>query len=439
MRGLTLLAITALATSISAKPIVEANGIEQEVVDVASTTYPYPSASLQSRASSKEVDASTHSEDPRHFRRLVSRWFGTASSSNEETKKWKHQLKEEKHKLKEAQHEKSHQEHEKEAERKHQEHSQIKHLEEQQHVEEEGLKEEHAQELADFKQSQKSSHLQHVTNETRETQDAVEIGLENGDFGKLKPRFASDVDGVSPNTDISDVENPDALPQHFGRAIEERDSQWAEDEKAYQDLIEAMTAKDVKIVLEKYAILDPECQEDLQFQPAELAPFDLYLMPPGFCHSCGKDESELVELDISKLLPVCVTTDPETCDKVYGDCDRDLLETFRAELTRFQRDGDTIFTNQDSIRTAKNLEFGLRPDLPKNACPSKPTSTRPLPTAKPTVVPGDKNYTYVGCVLEPEDTRALHHMYGSDSMTVDMCLGLCSQGNYAYAGVEYGR
>jgi hypothetical protein len=227
---------------------------------------------------------------------------------------------------------------------------------------------------------------------------------------------------------------------HYGwRSIEERDSQWAEDERTYQDLIEAMIAKNAKIFLEKEAIVDSKCQEDLKVQLAELAPFDPYLIPPGFCHSCGKEKSELVELDFSKLFPVCITTDPETCDKVYEHCDEDFLENFYANFGRFQKDGDTIYTNEESIQKALGLKFGLRPDLPKNVCPPKPTSTRPIPTVEPTVVPGDKNYKYVGCVLEPEDTRALHHMYGSDSMTVEICLDLCSQGDYAHAGIEYGR
>ncbi|KAL1847140.1 hypothetical protein VTK73DRAFT_10417 [Phialemonium thermophilum] len=65
---------------------------------------------------------------------------------------------------------------------------------------------------------------------------------------------------------------------------------------------------------------------------------------------------------------------------------------------------------------------------------SKTTST---PPPKPTVVPGNANFTYYGCVAEPSRGRLMVHKTANDNMTVESCLASCWM--YDYAGVEYSR
>ncbi|KAI9785690.1 MAG: hypothetical protein M1839_008707 [Geoglossum umbratile] len=69
------------------------------------------------------------------------------------------------------------------------------------------------------------------------------------------------------------------------------------------------------------------------------------------------------------------------------------------------------------------------------------TSTSTTSSATPTgpiVVPGNVNFTFIGCYTEAKNTRALsQRTYANDSMTVPSCLSFCS--SYTYAGLEYAR
>ncbi|KAG0129679.1 hypothetical protein HOY82DRAFT_586064 [Tuber indicum] len=64
-------------------------------------------------------------------------------------------------------------------------------------------------------------------------------------------------------------------------------------------------------------------------------------------------------------------------------------------------------------------------------------SPTPTPTGGPIDNPGNSNFSFAGCYTEATTGRALSVLTGSDTMTVDTCLGICN--SYEYAGLEYGR
>jgi hypothetical protein len=50
------------------------------------------------------------------------------------------------------------------------------------------------------------------------------------------------------------------------------------------------------------------------------------------------------------------------------------------------------------------------------------------------------SWIYQSCFMEPMGVRALSNLVkADDDMTINMCLAACSDANYAYAGLEYGR
>ncbi|KAK7958461.1 wsc domain-containing protein [Apiospora saccharicola] len=57
----------------------------------------------------------------------------------------------------------------------------------------------------------------------------------------------------------------------------------------------------------------------------------------------------------------------------------------------------------------------------------------------PAIVSGNANYTYYGCVGEPQNGRALSASYGNSSMTVPQCLTWAASKGYKYAGLEYSQ
>ena len=69
------------------------------------------------------------------------------------------------------------------------------------------------------------------------------------------------------------------------------------------------------------------------------------------------------------------------------------------------------------------------------------TSSTISPVSTPTdpiIIPGDANFTYLGCYVEPANSRALSTLVlDKPQMTVEICLSACSQ--YIYAGLEYRR
>ncbi|KAI9892350.1 MAG: hypothetical protein M1814_001551 [Vezdaea aestivalis] len=65
------------------------------------------------------------------------------------------------------------------------------------------------------------------------------------------------------------------------------------------------------------------------------------------------------------------------------------------------------------------------------------SSAQPSPTG-PVINPGNVNFAYQSCLLEPDTGRALgKNVVSNNSMTVQICLDTCPQ--YQYAGLEYGR
>lgn len=71
------------------------------------------------------------------------------------------------------------------------------------------------------------------------------------------------------------------------------------------------------------------------------------------------------------------------------------------------------------------------------AVTSSTSSPTPSPTG-PIIVPGDANFTYVGCYVEPSGSRALSTLVlDQPQMTVEICLSACSQ--YTFVGLEYRR
>src|ERR1700739_4329555 len=68
---------------------------------------------------------------------------------------------------------------------------------------------------------------------------------------------------------------------------------------------------------------------------------------------------------------------------------------------------------------------------------STATSSSATPTS-PIHVPGNINFTLLGCYNEPSGGRALSTLaLATDLMTVELCLSTCW--NYKYVGVEYSR
>ena len=64
--------------------------------------------------------------------------------------------------------------------------------------------------------------------------------------------------------------------------------------------------------------------------------------------------------------------------------------------------------------------------------------TPPPTPPSPIIIPGDANFTYIGCYVEPSNSRALSNLVLNNAqMTVELCLSACSQ--YTYVGLEYSR
>lgn len=55
----------------------------------------------------------------------------------------------------------------------------------------------------------------------------------------------------------------------------------------------------------------------------------------------------------------------------------------------------------------------------------------------PKIVDGNANYTYYGCVGEPQNGRALSTSTANSGMTIPQCLSWAASKGYKYAGVEY--
>ncbi|KAM4065728.1 WSC domain-containing protein [Hirsutella rhossiliensis] len=70
---------------------------------------------------------------------------------------------------------------------------------------------------------------------------------------------------------------------------------------------------------------------------------------------------------------------------------------------------------------------------------SKGLPDTPTVTSSPIVWPGNANFTFYSCVLEPSNGRLLELQVLDDgkNMTIDRCLRKCW--SYSWAGVEYGR
>lgn len=64
-----------------------------------------------------------------------------------------------------------------------------------------------------------------------------------------------------------------------------------------------------------------------------------------------------------------------------------------------------------------------------------PSSSSPAPSG-PAFVPGNDDFTLLGCYAEPNNARALPNRYYIDDMTVEACLAKAD--GYEYAAVEYG-
>lgn len=93
----------------------------------------------------------------------------------------------------------------------------------------------------------------------------------------------------------------------------------------------------------------------------------------------------------------------------------------------------TTSTTSSPITTSKSSTTTSSTSTSKSS-----TSTTTSQTTGPTIVPGNANFTYTACYTEATSGRALKTLAkADDSMTVEMCLGLCY--NYQYAGIEYGR
>ncbi|KAH6691360.1 WSC domain-containing protein [Plectosphaerella plurivora] len=71
--------------------------------------------------------------------------------------------------------------------------------------------------------------------------------------------------------------------------------------------------------------------------------------------------------------------------------------------------------------------------------PIASSTSTPAAPATPSVYPGNEDYVYAGCYLEPEPGRLLQRqpLNDGDNMDIDLCIATCEGSNYA--GVEYGR
>lgn len=90
--------------------------------------------------------------------------------------------------------------------------------------------------------------------------------------------------------------------------------------------------------------------------------------------------------------------------------------------------------NRLNFYTAKSAtpgtSTGSTPTISTTSAVSTPTG--------PIIVPGNANFTYLGCYVEPANSRALSTLVlDKPQMTVETCLSACSQ--YTYAGLEYSR
>ncbi|KAF3924542.1 hypothetical protein ABW21_db0206237 [Orbilia brochopaga] len=90
--------------------------------------------------------------------------------------------------------------------------------------------------------------------------------------------------------------------------------------------------------------------------------------------------------------------------------------------------------------TAVTTTASTTPTTTTIATTTTTTATTTTATARATGhVPGNANYTWIGCVSEPATGRAMTQQLGSQAavMTVELCLEYCN--GYAFIGLQYGQ
>ncbi|KAI9774328.1 MAG: hypothetical protein M1840_004222 [Geoglossum simile] len=97
----------------------------------------------------------------------------------------------------------------------------------------------------------------------------------------------------------------------------------------------------------------------------------------------------------------------------------------------------TVLTTTSSIITISPTATVSTTTATTASSVSSTKSASATPTG-PVVVPGNANFTYAACYVEPTGGRALPKLVlAQDTLTVEICLQACFM--YKYAGVEYGR
>ncbi|RMZ83074.1 hypothetical protein DV738_g1286, partial [Chaetothyriales sp. CBS 135597] len=97
----------------------------------------------------------------------------------------------------------------------------------------------------------------------------------------------------------------------------------------------------------------------------------------------------------------------------------------------------TLLLNTTQAATARyNVSLSSTLAVDYQAVSGLSTTCSPLPTANSTNPP-ETNYTFLGCVTDPIDPRALSNAYyhSSTDMTTESCAASCS--SYAFFGTEY--
>ncbi|GAB0138052.1 hypothetical protein EsDP_00006299 [Epichloe bromicola] len=148
----------------------------------------------------------------------------------------------------------------------------------------------------------------------------------------------------------------------------------------------------------------------------------------------------------SSLTP---TTSPAPVNSSAAATNSPVISTRSVVAANFAASASRLPPTSSSVVSTSSSTFSSSSNPPSSTSSATGTSKKassttastqsvsPTPTG-PVISNGNSNFTYYGCVLEPNNGRILQkQLLNHVNMTINMCLQTCWK--YNYAGVEYGR